>query len=170
MKKIYLAGPEVFLPNSIEIFKELKKICKEFGYEAISPFDGEVTKETGLDRAKKIFTENYKLIDKVDILIANCNRFRGALVDDGTAFEIGYAFAKKKKIFGYIQKRKPLPQIVEESIPTLKHSSGYRIDNQGFLLNEDFGNTINLMLEFSIKESGGELIEGNFKEVLKLIS
>ena len=169
MKKIYLAGPEVFLPNSIAIFKEYKKICKEFGFEAFSPFDGEVTKETGLARAEKIFKENCQLIDKVDIIIANCNRFRGALIDDGTAFEIGYGFAKKKKIFGYIQKIKTLPQIVEESIPTLKHSSGYRIDNQGFLLNEDFGNTINLMIEFSIKQSGGNLIEGNLKELLKII-
>ncbi len=169
MKKVYLAGPEVFLPNSIEIFFEYKKICKEFGLEAFSPFDGVVTKETGLERAEKIFNENYKLIDKVDILIANCNRFRGALVDDGTSFEIGYAFAKNKKIFGYINEIKTLPQIVEESIPTKKHSSGYRIDNQGFLLNEDFGNSINLMLEFAIKESGGKLIKGNLKEVLKII-
>jgi nucleoside 2-deoxyribosyltransferase len=169
MKKIYLAGPEVFLPNSVQLFRNLKKLCKDFGFEAFSAFDGEVTKEIGLKRAEKIFLENCKLIDKVDLVIANCNRFRGAVLDDGTSFEIGYAFAKKKKIFGFINKIKTLPQIVEETVPTLKHSSGYRIDTHGFLLNEDFGNTINLMLEFSINSSGGKLVEGDLETVLKLL-
>ena len=30
---IYLAGPDVFLPNAIEVGKKKKAICEEFGFE-----------------------------------------------------------------------------------------------------------------------------------------
>ena len=54
-------------------------------------------------------------------------------------------------------------------ISTNQHDSGYAIDQEGYLLNEDFGNSINLMLEFSILDSGGSLVLGNLETVLKLI-
>ena len=169
MKKIYLAGPEVFLPNSLQILESHKLKCKEYGFIGLSPFDGEITIEKGLEKAKKIYQENCKLINESDIVIANCNFFRGALIDDGTAFEIGYARALGKKIFGYIKKKSSLIELVQEKIPTLDHTSGYRIDTDGYLLNEDFGNSINLMMEFAIIESGGLLVEGDFESVLKKI-
>lgn len=169
MKKIYLAGPEVFLPDSLKVLEHHKSVCKDFGFFGLSPFDGEVTTETGLDRAEKIFLENCKLIVQADIILANCNTFRGALVDDGTSFEIGYAHALKKKIYGFIDLKKPLPEIVSSKIPTTLHESGYRIDKEGYLLNEDFGNSINLMLEFAIKQSGGLLIQGNFLDAMRIL-
>ncbi|EMJ63275.1 hypothetical protein [Leptospira sp. P2653] len=33
------------------------------------------------------------MIQRVDIVLANCNSLRGALVDDGTAFQIDYVFS-----------------------------------------------------------------------------
>jgi nucleoside 2-deoxyribosyltransferase len=170
MKKIYFAGPEVFLPDSIRILDHHKLICKKYGFEGLSPFDGEVTTEIGLERARKIYLENCKLIRSCDIILINCNSFRGALVDDGSAFEIGFAKALGKLIFGFIQSKKTLPELVQLKIPTSLHNSGYRVDNDGYLLNEDFGNSINLMLEFAILESGGKLIEGDFEDTIQAIS
>ncbi|MBK8399325.1 MAG: nucleoside 2-deoxyribosyltransferase [Leptospiraceae bacterium] len=170
MKKIYLAGPEVFLPNSTQILEEHKLICKKYQFEGFSPFDGEVSRAKGLAKAEKIYFENCKLIRACDLVVVNCNSFRGALVDDGSSFEIGYAKALEKKIFGYIDIRLPLPELVQKKIPTSSHASGYRVDNEGYLLNEDFGNSINLMLEFAILESGGQLIEGKFEDVIRTIS
>ena len=91
-------------------------------------------------------------------------------MDDGSSFEIGFAKVLGKVIFGYLDHRKPLLELVENRIPTSSHSSGYRIDNDGYLLSEDFGNSINLMLEFAILESGGQLIQGNFEETIQVIS
>ena len=90
-------------------------------------------------------------------------------MDDGSSFEIGFAKALGKIIFGYIQSKLPLLELVQTKIPTSPHTSGYRVDNDGYLLNEDFGNSINLMLEFSILESGGRLIEGNFEDAIQSI-
>ncbi|EOQ94738.1 nucleoside 2-deoxyribosyltransferase [Leptospira wolbachii serovar Codice str. CDC] len=169
MQTIYLAGPEVFLPNATEILSNAKNLCETFGYRALSPFDGEVTDQLFMERANQIFKENILLIRKCDIVIANCNPFRGACIDDGTAFEIGYAYSQGKRVFGYLNDKRILPEIVKSKIQTKPHASGYAIDNDGYLLNEDFGNSINLMLEFSILDSGGSLVLGNLEAVLQLL-
>lgn len=169
MQTIYLAGPEVFLPNALEVLASAKKLCESFGFYALTPFDGEVTEQSKLTKAKQIFKENVSLIQRSDLVIANCNPFRGACVDDGTAFEIGYAYGKGKRIFGYLNDNRSLPEIVSSKIPTIAHISGYSIDQDGYLVNEDFGNSINLMLEFSILDSGGSLVLGNLEKVLELI-
>ncbi len=169
MPSIYLAGPEVFLPDGAQVLQNHKRLCESKGYTAFTPLDGELPPEIKRDRfmAERIFEVNCELIRKSDIIIANCNFFRGACTDDGTAFEIGYGFSLGKKIWGYRSSLVPLHEITAEIIPTTKHDSGYRMDENGFLLNEDFGNAINLMLEFSILQSGGKLVLGGLNEVLK---
>lgn len=168
-KSIYLAGPEVFLPNAFEILKQNKELCKNKGFLGVTPFDGEVPIDLPRDTtlARTIFEENCKLIDRVDLIIANCNFFRGACIDDGTAFEIGYGFAKGKEIWGYRNDLIPLHLKTKEVLSVVPHDSGYPIDKEGYLLNEDFGNSINLMLEFSIQKSGGKLVQGGLADVLK---
>ncbi|MCZ8344151.1 MAG: nucleoside 2-deoxyribosyltransferase [Leptospira sp.] len=170
-KSIYLAGPEVFFPNAFEVLQQNKELCAKKGYLALTPFDGDVPKNLARDTtlAKTIFEENCKLIDRVDLIIANCNFFRGACIDDGTAFEIGYGFATRKEIWGYRNDLIPLHIKTKEIIPVSPHDSGYLMDSEGYLLNEDFGNSINLMLEYSIQKSGGKLVQGGLEEVLEEI-
>jgi nucleoside 2-deoxyribosyltransferase len=171
MKKIYLAGPEVFFPDAKQILESHKSLCTKYGFTGLSPFDSVLSTAEleGMELAKGIFANNIKLINECDIIFANCNSFRGPLVDDGTAFEIGYGFAIGKKIYGYINKKSPLPELVQRKIKTYKHASGFLIDEDGYLLNENFGNSINLMLEFAIVKSNGVLVEGNFEEAIKFI-
>lgn len=165
---IYLAGPEVFLPNAQEVLQSHKTLCESFSFSAYTPFDGEVPTDSNRDLslAKHIFESNCKLIQKSDLVIANCNFFRGACVDDGTSFEIGYAFALGKEIWGYRSDSISLHIKTADVISVKSHVSGYMIDAEGYLLNEDFGNSINLMLEFSIQKSGGKLTEGTLKDTL----
>ncbi|MEQ8351949.1 MAG: nucleoside 2-deoxyribosyltransferase [Leptospiraceae bacterium] len=168
MRGIYLAGPDVFLPEAIEEFSRIKRYASELGFQALSPFDSEKKPDglKGLELARHIYRENIKLIEKCDFILANCNAFRGPLVDDGTSFEIGYGAARNKTIYGYISVRLTLPEIVATRIPLRKHSSGFAQDEDGFLVNEDFGNSINLMMEYAIEESGGQLIEGDVFQAL----
>lgn len=169
MKKIYLAGPDVFLPNGKFVLDSYRDLCSLHGFRGISPLDQEFPEKKGLELAREIFKNNRKLIEESDYILANCNAFRTAIVDDGTAWEMGYASAIGKKVFGYINKKLPLVELVRSRIPTSQHETGYLIDSDGYLLNENFGNSINLMLEFSILESGGELIQGDFETALKRI-
>lgn len=169
MNRIYLAGPDVFLPDATHRFNEIKAFASELGFQAFSPFDSEEKPENlqGLDLARHIYRENLKLIHNCDFILANCNPFRGALVDDGTSFEIGYGAALGKTVYGYLENKGTLPEIVASRIPLKDHPSGYPQDEEGYLVNEDFGNSVNLMLEYSIESSGGLLMEGNEKDALK---
>jgi nucleoside 2-deoxyribosyltransferase len=102
-EKIYLAGPDVFRNKPIKHFMKLKKLCNEYGFDGLSPFDNEnfdgelFSKE----HSKSIFKSNVDLINKCDIIIANLTPFRGACIDDGTAWEIAYGYSKNKLIYGY---------------------------------------------------------------------
>lgn len=92
MKKIYIAGFDVFKPNSKEIGQAYKLTCKEYGYEGLYPLDNEIDAAWSKEVAREfIYTKNIELIHKADIVIANANPFRGMELDSGTAFEIGYA-------------------------------------------------------------------------------
>ena len=39
--RIYLAGPDVFLPNAKEIGGIKKEMCREFGFEGLFPLDND---------------------------------------------------------------------------------------------------------------------------------
>lgn len=171
MKTIYLAGPEVFLPDAFAVLQDRKSLCASLGFNALSPFDSDIPPDLprNKDLARRIFFGNLDLIQKVDLILANCNPFRGPLVDDGTAFEIGYGFSLGKKIYGYTKEILPLPEIVRKNLEVFSHNSNYAIDKDGYLVNEDFGNCLNLMLEFSIEKSGGLLVEGSFEDCLKTL-
>ncbi|WP_457746254.1 nucleoside 2-deoxyribosyltransferase, partial [Sulfurimonas sp.] len=42
MKKIYIAGPDVFESDSIERGEKLVALCKEYGYIGLYPLDNVV--------------------------------------------------------------------------------------------------------------------------------
>ena len=58
MKKIYIAGFDVFKPDSIEIGKSYKLTCKEYGYEGLYPLDNEIDESWIKEKARKfIYTK-----------------------------------------------------------------------------------------------------------------
>jgi nucleoside 2-deoxyribosyltransferase len=104
MRRVYLAGPDVFFPNVCEHAHELKMTCNEFGLEGVFPLDANVQQEEGdepRDMGTKIFLANTELIDSCGGMIANISPWRGPSADVGTAFEIGYAYRAGKKVIAY---------------------------------------------------------------------
>src|SRR5690625_189812 len=97
MKKVYLAGPDVFASDAAERAEQHKSLCRMHGFEPLHPVDQvEPT-------AQSIYQHNAELIRQADAVIANANPFRGAEPDSGTVFEIGYAVALGKPVVIYIQ-------------------------------------------------------------------
>ena len=96
-RKIYLAGPDCFRADAFEHFATLKAEATSKGMHAFSPLDSEVDINAA-DILKVIYEINVQDIDEADVVLANVEPFRGACVDDGTAFEIGMAAAKGKPI------------------------------------------------------------------------
>lgn len=104
MTRAYLCGPDVFRQNPKEYSDVMKKVCSAFGLEGVFPLDADLNidkDEMPDSSAYRIFAANCHLIDSCDIVIANMVRFRGVSMDVGTAFEMGYAWAKGKAIYGY---------------------------------------------------------------------
>ncbi|MFA5409635.1 MAG: nucleoside 2-deoxyribosyltransferase [Bacilli bacterium] len=154
--KIYLAGPDVFRKNAIEHLESLKKLASQYGFEGLAPLDNVVIvsdEEIGTPvHSNLIFKANVDLIKKCDIIIANINPFRGACIDDGTAWEIGCGYAWGKMIYGYSDfcnlSLKAITQIMFDVNRQEEYSEI-----------EDFGNTVNLMIVDSIKNSGGSIFK-----------
>jgi len=160
MKKIYIAGPDVFEKDSIEIGKRLVELCKQYGYEGLYPLDNVVDFSQEKHKiAQDIFEANAAMIQQADIVIANLNPFRGKEADSGTVWECGYAHGLGKKVYGYMDS---LQDYIDSFSEDEKFEiDGYFVDDKERLI-EDFAYPINLMLACSL-----ELVHGNFEDVLK---
>lgn len=163
-KKIYIAGPDVFESNSIEIGKRYVELCKQYGFEGFYPLDNQIDfNQEKRKIAQDIFLANKKLIDECDIVIANLNSFRGKESDAGTIWECGYASGLGKKVYGYLYRKGSYIDQFKESEKLLsKHGS---TDLQGKLI-EDFDYSVNLMIACSVEN----ITRGSFEDVLRKIN
>lgn len=147
-KRIYLAGPDVFLPNAIEIAKAKQEICFWREFTGVSPSDNQLSLDKGSPFAAGllIYEQNIKLMNSCDLIVANMTPFRGPSMDVGTAFELGYMAAQSKPLFGYSNDGRFYTDRVIDS--------GGGRDPEGLTI-ESFGMHDNLMLEGAISSSGG---------------
>lgn len=103
--KVYLAGPDVFLPRAMEMGRLKAEICAQQGLVALYPLDAdlEIDWETapGPSQAQAIFSSNREMIRDADAVLANLTPFRGPSADAGTVWEIGFAHALGKPVIGY---------------------------------------------------------------------
>lgn len=149
--QVYLAGPEVFLPEARAIGAAKQAICRHHGLVGHFPLDADLdlTSLPPREAAFAIFRANLALMQRSDAVIANLTPFRGPSADVGTAFEVGFMAALGKPLFAYSNATGDYAHRVRISI---------RTDD---LLIEDFGLVDNLMLDGAIAESGGLFLVGD---------
>ncbi|NYT37872.1 nucleoside 2-deoxyribosyltransferase [Allopusillimonas soli] len=146
MKKIYLAGYDVFRPDAIQWGETLKDLCEKYGFEGLYPLDNHAPRHlAGQELARWICRENLGMLRSADIIMANLNPFRGAEPDSGTVFEVGYAVALGKSAWVYTEQGDPL---VKQVAVTRVPGGGPHADEQGYNV-EDFGLNLNLMIACS---------------------
>lgn len=129
--RIYLAGPEVFRPDAAEEGRRLKALCEAAGVEGLYPLDAEEA---------DIRAGCLSLLRRADAVVANISPFRGAHMDPGTAYEIGYAEALGLPVELWSADPRPLAARIPAD-PA--HGAGR--DAHGHLI-EDFGKPENLMI------------------------
>ena len=155
--RLYLAGPEVFLPTAKEIGLEKQRLCAEHGFEGLFPLDASLDL-TGLSKsesARRIALANEALMRSADAVIANLTPFRGASMDAGTAFEVGFMRALGKPTLGY----------TNASGDYASRASAFRLlPRQAFDCDradvdiEDFGLAENLMIAVAVHETGADVV------------
>ena len=155
MASIYLAGPDIFFPETIRnrIEATKKAILAEHGLGALSPCDNNLDLENTDNPARAIYEANRTLMNQADGLIANLTPFRGPSADAGTIFELGFMTAQGKPVAAYTTCATPYNQRV---------SGGADTDTNGTLV-EEFGLRDNLMLDCGIEASGGVFVSGSLE-------
>lgn len=140
--RIYVAGPFGFSEAGHAFHRDrLIPMIRSLGFEVLDPW--ELTRQNEAEFGacpngieddwqrlhKEIATNNHRAIDQADGLVAVLD---GTDVDSGTAAEIGYAFARGRRILGYRGDWR---------------SAGDR-----------HGAIVNLQVEYFIRASGGTII------------
>ena len=154
--KIYLAGPDVFLPDALEIGRRKAAICARHGVSGLYPLDNTVDLGAG-DASLTIFKGNEAMMDAADAIIANLTPFRGPGADPGTVYELGYMAGRGKRCFGYCND----PALYAERVArhtTVTTSSDNRLIDRDGLTVEDFGLPDNLMMIHALDLHGAPLV------------
>jgi nucleoside 2-deoxyribosyltransferase len=157
--RVYLAGPDVFLPDPGQRAAALKAICARHGLIGVSPLDPLPDAPAGwadLPLGRRIALCNEAHIAASAALIANLTPFRGPSADVGTVFELGFARALGRPVFGWTNTAKPFAARSRIFANASQGSDGVWRDADGLTL-EDFGMHDNLMIDGAILSSGGAL-------------
>lgn len=155
--RIYLAGPEVFLPDALAVGAEKIALCARHGFEGVFPLVAslDLTGLTKVEQARRISAADEGLMRGCDLLIANLTPFLGVSMDAGTVFEVGFMRALGRPVLGYTnvvadyrvraeQYRRAAPGLPEADAPDVQI--------------EDFEGAENLMIEAAIIASGGGIV------------
>ncbi len=156
-KRIYLAGPEVFLPDAIAVGKAKVAATAEAGFVGVFPLDAALQLD-GLPRpeqGRRIALACEQMMATCDLAIANLTPFRGVSMDSGTAYEVGYMRARGRPVLGYSNVAGDIRSRAEafrrRGIPP---GDCDRPDVEI----EDFGMAENLMIAIAVVESGSRVV------------
>lgn len=153
--KIYLAGPDVFLPDADEIGRRKAEICARFGLTGLYPLDHAIDL-TAPDASRQIFCGNEAMMDRADAIIANLTPFRGAGADPGTVYELGYMAGRRKFCLAYSNDGTTYADRVTRFM-NVTSEDGRLVDAQGLTV-EDFGLADNLMMIHALELHGCPLV------------
>ena len=162
--RVYLAGPDVFLPNPLARAAALKAVCARYGLVGVSPLDaldsGDPVPWLDLAEPLRIARRNEAHIAGCAVLVANLTPFRGPSADAGTVFELGFMRALGRPVFGWSNCADAFTARTRAHCgpAAAAQPDGTWRDGEGMLLEAFEGMADNLMIDGAITASGGELV------------
>jgi nucleoside 2-deoxyribosyltransferase len=154
--KVYLAGPEVFLPDALAVGQRKRDICERHGLTGLYPLDNAVDL-SARDASLQIFRGLEEMMDAADAIIANLTPFRGPGADPGTVYELGYMAGRGKLCLGYCNDPALYAERVARLMKVTKAADNRLIDNDGLTV-EDFTLPDNLMIIHALDRHGAPLV------------
>jgi nucleoside 2-deoxyribosyltransferase len=155
MTRVYLAGPDVFLPDALDVGRRKRDLCTRYGLTGLYPLDNAVD-TAAEDASLRIFRGNEAMMIEADAIIANLTPFRGPGADAGTTYELGYMAALGKLCLGYSNDPSCYADRVR-SFTDVNAQDGRLVDALGLTV-EDFGLTDNLMMIHALDLHGCALV------------
>ena len=153
--KIYLAGPDVFLHDAVDIGRRKVDVCARHGLTGLYPLDNAIDL-AAKDASLRIFRGNETMMIAADAIIANLTPFRGPGADAGTVYELGYMAGRGKLCLGYSNDPACYADRVRE-FTAVTARDGRLVDARGLTV-EDFGLTDNLMMIHALELHGVPLV------------
>ena len=153
--KIYLAGPDVFLPDAIDIGRRKADICARHQLVGLYPMDNAID-VAARNASLRIYRGNEAMMNEADAIIANLTPFRGPSADAGTVYELGYMAGRGKLCLGYSNDPSPYADRVR-GFTRVTSDEGCLKDAQGLTV-EDFGLSDNLMMIHALDLHGCALV------------
>lgn len=159
--RVYLAGPDVFLPDPIARGEAKRAICLRHGLDGVFPLDRLPEAPAAWDALpewQRIARCNEAHIARSQAVIADLTPFRGPSADPGTVYEIGYARGLGLPVYGYatVAARYTDRVLARLGGPPAGTGPPWR-DADGMAI-EAFGCHDNLMIDGGLIASGGALI------------
>jgi nucleoside 2-deoxyribosyltransferase len=161
-RKVYLAGPEVFLATAREQLDRKIVLTRAAGLIPLSPGDFVIPPQpTKRQFGHAISGIDEKMMDAADAIIANLTPYRGVSADAGTCYELGYMCAQGKLAYGYTN------VAADHVARTMAHyggDAGCTTDASGRLRGpdglaiEDVDMADNLMMQGGIERRGGVVV------------
>jgi nucleoside 2-deoxyribosyltransferase len=153
--KIYLAGPDVFLPDAVEVGRRKVELCIRYGLTGLYPLDNAID-PSAKDASLQIFRGNETMMNEAEAIIANLTPFRGPGADAGTVYELGYMAGRGKLCLGYSNDPSCYADRVR-NFTEVRSRDGGLVDASGLTV-EDFGLADNLMMIHALDLHGCALV------------
>jgi nucleoside 2-deoxyribosyltransferase len=161
-KRVYLAGPDVFLALAREIGTRKRAICARHGLVGVFPTDAEDACDPTAplpEQGLAISCAMERTMRACDAMIVNLTPFRGPSADVGSAYEMGFMRALGRPVFAYSNDARPfLDRVAAFCDGAIRvRPTGEHEDLDGMAI-EPFTLHDNLMLAGGIVSSGGRLV------------
>ena len=95
---VYIAGP-LFTQGERDLLEQIDGLCRKHGFQTYLPHRDAGVFVRGETPSRFFFDKDVVELEKADLVIAVLN---GIEVDSGTAWEMGYAYARAKRLIGYV--------------------------------------------------------------------
>lgn len=105
---LYIAGPECFYTYGYDMLAAMKARAEALGFSVTLPNNDPLDMENPdlQKRADSIFANLEKVMLDTTAIVADLEAYRGAEPDSGTIYEIGMAYAKGAKCYGYTRDKR----------------------------------------------------------------
>lgn len=169
---VYLAGPDVFMPNPTDIGCKKKQALTDRGFVPHFPMDPELDGfGNDPETASNIFNANIDLLNQSQIVLVNMTPWHGPSMDVGTVSELAYKYGQMNcgqpaLIVGYYEGEveKDFQSRAQQYLGDTNTTNEGTFDKNGNRL-ENFQLRDNLMIVNMIELSGGNIFN-DFNEAV----
>ena len=159
--KVYLAGPDVFLPNAKAVLAQKAALARAAGFTPLVPGDLAIPPtRTPYEKGVAISAVNEGMMREADMIVANLTPYRGVSADVGTVYELGFMCALGRHVYAYTNDARGLYErtVTDYYQGAVTTGADGRHAGPDGLMVEDCDMADNLMLDGGIAARGGSFV------------